>query len=137
MGLPEEEIKRALDVLMAAGLVERVEGGGAVVNAGVFEKLIPGNISAAPTSPECEGDISAVSGDLQTQTGRSEALADRAADSRPAGRRKSQKQRKPRKWQEAQVAQTPKADGESKAAEASGPVGNPETGIQMKLLRPS
>jgi tetratricopeptide (TPR) repeat protein len=135
MGLPEGEIKRALDLLMAAGLVERVEGGGAVVNAGAFGKLIPGPISSAPTSPESEGNGSAVLGDLQTETGLSEALPTRAAaDAKLAGRRKSQKQRKPRKWQDAQVAQapvpqTPKDACKSNGCEAAGPVSDRETAL--------
>jgi tetratricopeptide (TPR) repeat protein len=61
MGLPDEEIRRALDVLMAAGLVERVEGGGAALSAGTLGNVAPDKTGPVPTAPAAEKGNSPVS----------------------------------------------------------------------------
>lgn len=52
MGLPEEDIKRALDLLMTAGLVTRTEGGAAVVNTGILEEIDQERSVASATQAE-------------------------------------------------------------------------------------
>ena len=81
MALPDDEIKRALDVLMAAGLFERIKGGGAFVNTGILDQLIGDHPTESPDCSESETGTQYLPLEILNSASEPTMAADQAAGS--------------------------------------------------------